>query len=247
MEPITLAIVMAIYFIAAFIKGITGLGFSTSALGLMVLIFGLKESLPLLLIPSLASNAMVMAKAGSMLQMLDRFRWVYLWTVIGVGIGLYALNQVSSTTAGAILGAILILYCLWAWTRPNANLTRLWEARLAAPTGLLTGLVNGFTGSQVMPLLPYLLSIKLQPNQLVQASNISFTLSSLVMFVGLTKIGLMTLATALISAVGIIPVYLGLSLGAFIRDKLHPRIFRLAVLVILIMSGLMLIAKPFIS
>ena len=34
---------------------------------------------------------------------------------------------------------------------------------LAAPTGVLTGTINGLTGSQVLPLMPYVLALDLDP------------------------------------------------------------------------------------
>ena len=81
--------------------------------------------------------------------------------------------------------------------------------RLALPTGFLTGVINGFTGSQVMPLLPYMLSLGLSQARFVQAINCSFTLSSLLMALGLFELELMTLEIVLISMMGIIPVYIG--------------------------------------
>ena len=73
MTPETLAIVGAIFFFAAFVKGITGLGFSTSALALLALTIGIKAALPLLIIPSLTSNAIVMVQTSHFREMLIRF------------------------------------------------------------------------------------------------------------------------------------------------------------------------------
>ena len=55
-EPNMLLSVAAVVFLAAFVKGVTGLGFSTTALPFLVLTIGLKETLPLLIIPSILSN-----------------------------------------------------------------------------------------------------------------------------------------------------------------------------------------------
>ena len=80
--------IAAVFFFAAFVKGVTGLGFSTTALPFLVLSIGLKETLPLLIIPSILSNLQVMRSAGhfrvSCLQfwplyiatLTRHFRWV---------------------------------------------------------------------------------------------------------------------------------------------------------------------------
>ncbi len=47
-------VVAGAFVFAAFVKGTTGLGFSTIALPFLVLAIGLKEALPLLIIPSMS-------------------------------------------------------------------------------------------------------------------------------------------------------------------------------------------------
>ena len=51
-------------FIAAFLKGITGLGFSTICLGMLANIIPLPVAIPMVIIPSLSSNVIVMVQAG---------------------------------------------------------------------------------------------------------------------------------------------------------------------------------------
>ena len=56
-----------------------------------------------------------------------------------------------------------------------------WEGRsraLRVPVGLVNGIFTGLTGSQMMPLLPYMLALRLDTNRFVQANNIAVTLAS---------------------------------------------------------------------
>ena len=62
--PEELAVIAFAMLFAGFVKGATGLGYSTTCLPIMALALGLKASLPLALAPSLASNAAVMLGAG---------------------------------------------------------------------------------------------------------------------------------------------------------------------------------------
>ena len=112
---------------------------------------------------------------------------------------------------------------------------------LQVPVGFTTGIVNGATGSQVMPVLPYLLSLSLSPDRLVQAINISFTASSLVMMAGLAHLGFLDAKILLASCLAIIPVYVGIKLGGALRRKLPEKMFRTAVLVLLILFGINLL------
>ena len=105
------------------------------------------------------------------------------------------------------------------------------------PVRLLNGAVNGLTGSQVMPLLPYLLALQLDPNRFVQAINCVFTFSSLAMAVGLSEAGLLTGPAALVSVLGLLPVWAGVKLGEAVRRCLPAETFRKAVLLLLILLG----------
>ena len=247
MDVIELLIVAAVFFLAAFVKGATGMGFSTTALPMLAVTIGLKEALPLLIIPSLCSNLFVMIKAGGLRKVLIRFRIMFAATLIGVVFGVLILNRLDGAQAGMALGIVLLVWCGFTALHPGFHLPPRLAQPLAPVSGMLTGLTNGVTGSQVMPLLPFLMAQKLPRGELVQASNISFSLSSLAMAAGLTTIGLMTLESVLISVLGLLPVALGVSLGTRVGQALSNRAFTTAVLVVLAISGVTLILRPFVT
>ena len=207
------------FFVSAFLKGITGLGFSTICLGLIASFIDLKVAIALVLIPSLSSNVLVMVQARRFGEAMRRFWLLFLSAMPGLAIGLWLLGTVHSTQARAVLGFVLFLYGLWGLSRADVALSRRAERWLTVPVGLTTGVVNGLTGSQVMPVLPYLLALRLHPDLFVQAINVSFTASTLVMFVGLGKLGLLSWPIAVVSAMGIAPVAVGIWLGGRIRRR----------------------------
>jgi len=132
---------------------------------------------------------------------------------------------------------------VFALTGPPLALPARWERPAAVPAGFLTGLVNGVTGSQIMPVLPYLMALGLDKDRFVQAINISFTLSTVVMAIGLARLGLLTGAAGLISIAGIAVVFAGVTLGGRLRTALSPEAFRRAVLGLLLVLGTWQAAK----
>ena len=242
-SPYELAVIAAAFFFAAFAKGTTGLGFSTTCLPFLVYAIGLKAALPLLIIPSLASNILVMRDAGHFRETVSRFWPLFLMALPGVILGLWLLNSIDGKLAAAVLGLVLVAYCIFALANPHLKLPSTLEKPLAPLVGFTTGIFNGLTGSQVMPVLPYLLSLNLEPNRFVQAINCSFTLSSLVMAAGLAKLGLMTIETAVISACGLVLVWAGIKLGTRIRKMLSPEIFRVIILAFLLLLGMSLAVR----
>lgn len=243
MFPNLLAIACAAFFFAAFSKGITGMGFATTCLPILALSTGLEVALPLVLVPSVASNIIVQIEAGHFRESLRRFWPMLVAAMIGVVIGLALLTWMETRLAAAALGGVLIVYGLFALRTPNLTLPRHLEKPLGPVTGLLTGIVNGLTGSQLMPVLPYLMALRLDRERFVQAINCSFTLSSLVMAAGLSKIGLMNVETTLVSALGVVPVWIGLKLGGKVRQRLSPELFRKLVIYMLMVSGVLLLAR----
>ena len=237
------AAVLATYLFAAVAKGITGLGFSTTCLPFLVMVVGLKAALPLLIIPSLCSNIVVMRGAGRLRPTLRRFWPMLLATIPGVVAGLWVLARVDGAAAAAVLGCVLILWCLFALAKPDLVMPSGWAGALAPVSGALTGLLNGLTGSQVMPLMPYLMTLQLDRATFLQAMNASFTLSSLVMAAGLSRLGLFTPGALWVSVIGTAGVIVGVRAGARIRARLSPDAFRLGVLVMLMLMGLGLLAR----
>lgn len=238
-------IVLAVYFFAATAKGVTGLGFSTTCLPFLVATLGLKEALPLLLIPSIASNVQVMYGAGRFGETLRRFWPMLLANVPGLLLGLWLLGGSDGAALAAILGGVLIAYVAFAWARPDLRLPARLERPLQPVSGALTGLVNGLTGSQVMPSMPFLMALHLDRNLFIQASNCSFTLSSLIMGLGLAHLGLMSQGALVLSTLGIAVATAGVRTGERIRHRLSPDLFRRAVLAMLGAMGLSLILGTF--
>jgi len=230
-------------FISAFLKGITGLGFSTICLGLLASVIDLKLAIPAVLVPSLSSNLLVMLEAGHFRATARRFWPLYLAALPALMAGLSLLVSVDGTSARRALGVVLFVYGVWALANAEFSLERRTERWLNVPVGLVTGFINGLTGSQVMPVLPYLLSLKLDKNVFVQAINISFTLSSLVMLVGLAVVGLLDLPLLGASALAVVPVALGIALGGRVRRRLAEATFRKVVLVLLVCLGLNLVLR----
>ena len=243
MENGDILVVCGAFLFAGLVKGTTGLGFATTALSFLVYAIGLKEALPLLIVPSVVSNLIVMRDAGHFRATLIQFRLMYAAAPVGIFIGLALLMGLDPTISSAILGLVLIIYGVITITQPALRLPTALARRLEIPVGFTTGLVNGVTGSQVMPVLPYLLSLPLERNVFIQAINISFTISSVVFAIGLAWLGLFTVDTTQISFVGLVAMLVGLKLGIPIRRRLPQSSFRRAVLGLLVLLGAGLVLR----
>jgi len=235
--------ILTAYTVAGSIKGLTGIGFSTSCLPIMALRLDLKVAIPLVIVPSIVSNVVVMVQAGHFRDAIRRFWVLYLSSVPGLLIGLTILIAINVDTAKAILGVVLISYTFWALRNKPFSLSKSSEQKLKIPAGFFTGFINGLTGSQVMPVLPYMLSLNLNKNLFVQAINISFTLASLIMLFGMNKLGYLSSQTLLVAILGLIPVLLTVFFTGRLRHQFSGALHRKLVLTFLMVMGIVLLAR----
>jgi len=92
-----------------------------------------------------------------------------------------------------------------------------------------------------MPAVPFLMSLHLGRNAFIQAANCSFTMSSLIMMVGLGYLGLFNNSDVIISSLGVFCVLVGVRFGTALRERLSERAFRTLVLIILTMMSISLL------
>lgn len=231
------------YLVASGIKGLTGIGFSTSCLPIMALRLDLKVAIPLVIIPSLTSNLVVMYQAGNFRKALSRFWPFYVFSIPGLMLGLSMLIAINIDMAKMILGIVLICYASWALWNNAFTLSFHAERWLKAPAGFLTGLINGLTGSQVMPSLPFMLSLKMHKSDFIQAINISFTLSSLILLGRLSQLGFMPKSSLMVAMGSIVPVFAMVYMAGHFQKAMSVDLHRRVVLWFLFMMGIVLFVK----
>lgn len=229
-------------FVAGVVKGATGLGYSTCALPFLVVAIGLKAAIVIVPIPAMAANIGLLFGAGHIRETFQRFWVFYAATVPGIFYGTRLLGWVDQHSATRVLGLITILYVVYTVIRPNFHLPEASERRLALPAGLLNGFLTGLTGSQIMPLLPYMMSLKLDPDRFVQAVNIAVVTASLILILALITGGLMTWPLAVASMIGVLPALLGVYIGNRMRSHIPSPRFRMIVLFTLLAMGFSFVA-----
>ena len=100
------------------------------------------------------------------------------------------------------------------------------ERWLGPLCGLVTGVVTAATGVFVMPAVPYLQSLGLSREQMIQALGLSFTVSTLALAVGLAgqdALGGQALGASLLM---LAPALLGMLAGQWLRQRISALLFK---------------------
>ncbi|QPC91857.1 sulfite exporter TauE/SafE family protein [Mesorhizobium sp. INR15] len=225
-----IAWICVVFLLAGFVKGVVGMGLPTVAMGLLAMTMPPAQAAALLLIPSLVTNIWQLLTGPSFAGLCKR-----LWTMMaGVALGTISgaglLTGTHTALASATLGVALVLYAILGLLKLGFTTPARHEAWLSPLIGIVTGLVTGVTGVFVIPAVPYLQSLRLEKEDLIQALGLSFTVSTAALAIGLLRVGAFVSPTAQLawSLVALAPALVGMSVGQAQRNRMSVETFRKA-------------------
>jgi len=234
----------ATFLAAGWVKGVTGMGLPTVAMGVLGAWLSPVVAASLLVIPSFVTNLWQML-AGPAAPRLWRRLWPMMaGIVLGTTLGAGLLVRADAAWSAAALGTALIAYACCALAMPRLSIAPRAERWLSPVAGALTGGITGATGVFVIPAVPFLQSLNLEKDELVQALGLSFTVSTLAMAAGLLSHGALRMGQLGLSAYAILPALAGMWLGQCVRHRIAPKTFRLCFLLFLLLLGIELVSRP---
>lgn len=246
MNEISFALVFT-FLAAGWVKGVTGMGLPTVAMGILGTMMPLPVAAALLVLPSFVTNVWQLFAGPSLIPLLHRLWPMLLCLIPGTVAGSVLLIRAAPAWSAFALGAALIIYASYALFAPALAVTARAEYWLSPLVGTITGVITGATGVFVMPSVPYIQALQLSKDDLVQALGMSFTLSTLALAVGLALHNAFQLEQLSLSLFAIFPALAGMWLGQKIRAFIPPKQFRCYFLLFLILLGFELVSRPFIA
>ena len=236
-------LLVVVFVLAGVVKGVTGMGLPTVAMGLLGGALSPVAAASMLFIPTFVTNAWQLLSGPSLGRTLRRL-WPMMLSVVVVTLGSAALLvRVDRDASRAALGVALVVYALYALVAPVFRVPQRSERWLGPLVGAVSGVVTGATGVFVMPSVPYLQSLGLQREELVQALGLAFTVSTISLTTGLVLNGAFGVQQLGLSALAVLPALLGMWLGQVIRQRISARVFRACFLGFLLLLGLELMLR----
>jgi hypothetical protein len=213
----------AVFLLAGAVKGVLGLGLPTIAIGLLALAMPPAEAAALLLLPAFVTN--FAQSLGPNLGALTARLWPMLLAIVPATFaGGYVIAQGSA--ALPLLGFALLAYAGWGLASPTFRLSPAKERATAIPVGLVCGGLTGATGISVIPVGPWLSTLGLTRDELVQSLGMSFFVSSVALAGALLWHGAASAAYFAGSALVVLPALAGQWLGTRLRSRIPPVLFR---------------------
>lgn len=235
-----------IFILAGFVKGVTGMGLPTVAMGLLGIFMPLPVAAALLVIPSFVTNVLQLFSGPAMMQIISRLWLMMLLILAGTVAASSLLISINPGRSAFGLGVALILYATFALVSPSLTVSPAREKWLSPVIGGVTGIITGATGVFVMPAVPFLQSLRFSKDELVQALGLSFTVSTVALAAGLYLHDAFRVEQFSLSFVALFPALAGMWLGQKVRARISARRFRQCFLLFLIVLGMELTSRPFI-
>ncbi len=235
--PALLAFVFSVFLLAGFVKGVTGLGLPTVAMGLLATRLPPLNAIAIMIVPAIATNIW-QTFAGPYLKELIRRLWpLLLFTVLGLISGSGLLTGPYAPYGTVALGFLLVIYSLISLINVRLHLERKKEGWVGALSGLLSGLGAAMTGVQIIPSVVYLQALEMEPEEFVQALGLFFTVATIAQIFNLTNAGLMSVALAIPGLIALMASFAGMHIGQVLRARMPPGTFRRWFLISILVLG----------
>lgn len=226
--------------LAGIVKGATGIGYATCALPVLASVVDLKSAMALILAPTFATNVSMALFSGDLKTVISKFLPLYVAMIPGIAVGVVLLAAVDTKIAISILGILLIIYAVLFFIKPTFSLSPDVARSMRIPVGFVNGLLTGLTGSQVIPLVPYMLSVSVDPKVSIQAINLGVLVLTVLLTGALLTSNLVDATLLQWSVLAIVPALGGVVIGTYIRAQLSSPMARGLVVVVLGLMGLKL-------
>ena len=247
MSEFTLAVIIAaIFLLAGSIKGVLGLGLPTVAMGLLSVVMTPAQAASIVVIPALVTNIWQVAVGPALLSLVRRFVWMIVATVIGTFSTIGFLTASPGSTAIGVLGAVLAAYGIYGLAGPKFDVDARWERWLSPIVGFVTGMLNGATGVFVIPAAPYLASLRLDKEELVQSLGINAFVCPLALAAALIVQGQLSMSIVAESwVVALLFSLAGMYFGLLVRRRAAEQVFRRGFFIGLLALGTYMCLRAF--
>ena len=146
-----LALIGAAFVIAGLVKGVTGMGLPTVAMGVLGALISPLVAASLLLVPSFVTNLWQLLAGPSFAALLRRLWPMMAGVLAGTVAGAAVLAGGETGMARKALGAVLLVYALYTLLARPFRISARAEPWLSPAVGLITGTITGATGVFVIP------------------------------------------------------------------------------------------------
>ncbi|HEY1269363.1 MAG TPA: sulfite exporter TauE/SafE family protein [Candidatus Binatia bacterium] len=233
--------VAAALLLAAFVKGTSGMGFPMIATPMVALLLDIRTAVVILIIPNLLMDATQIFRRSLSIEIFLRFKWLLLWTILGVFLGTRVLVMLPGWILNLTLGVTVLAFVVWSLLRLELRISARLEKILSFVVGIVGGFLNGMTNAAGPVPAIYLYSLRLPKVEFIKSIATIFIVTKLSQLAAVSTWNLFDRARLELSLGVTLFVLAGFYLGLKAQDRVNQETFNRALLAILFAVGVALI------
>ena len=226
--------------LGGFLKGATGAGAPVVGVPILAMVLGVQNAVAIFALMNLFSNIW---QAWAYRAEIRNMRFVWSQAIagaIGAFLGTFLLAWLSTDVLLAGVACIVFLYVGLRLLRPDWQLDRTLGYRLAAPAGLVGGLMQGAGGISAPVSVTYLNAMRLDRSEFVATISVFFMMMAGTQVPALIAVGLLNTTNATLALFACIPLFGAMPIGAYAARRISKEAFDKLVLALLILVALRL-------
>jgi len=231
--------VLAVLFLATFIRSALGFGEALVAVPLLALTLPVQVAAPLAVLVSITVAIVVVIQDWRNIHVRSA-GWLVLSTLFGIPLGLLLLKTVPEAVVKAILGAFIITFAVYSLTGRKPELH---GDSLAPLFGFVAGVLGGAYGMNGPPLVVYGVMRRWTPAQFRATLQGYFLIASIVGMLGYALTGLWTRTVSSYFLLSLPLALIAIFIGRAVHRRLSSARFLIAVNIGLALIGALLLKQ----
>jgi len=256
-DPQGLIIILAGLFLGAVLKGATGAGLPiiaiptiaipTIAIPTIAAFYDVRVAVVRLVIPNFITNAwqIIMYREH---DLTNNFATHFaLAGIVGAGFGTLLLASLPLLLLNIVIAVVVIIYIIIRIRQPTFKLPMAVMHKWKWIAGLGAGVLQGAVGLSSPITITFLHTGSFPRLTFIYVASLFFAGMSIIQVPMQLALGLMTSELAILSMLTLIPIALGLPLGARIGKKLSPKLFDQLILILLAAVAIKMLIDAFLQ
>jgi uncharacterized membrane protein YfcA len=182
----TIIIVAVSLLVAAYVKGLTGMGFPLIATPMIALLLDIRTAVIILVIPNILMDLTLAVRTSSPTNIFRRYSWLLLMTAVGVFLGTKTLVMLPLWVLNLSLAVMILIFVGSNLFQHNYQVSPSLEGFLSPIAGFVGGFLNGMTNVGAPATAAYLYSLRLPKRDFIKSIATIFIVSKIVQLIAIT-------------------------------------------------------------
>jgi uncharacterized membrane protein YfcA len=231
--------------VAGVVKGVLGIGIPLVSISLLSMAVPVPFAVALLPIPMLVANVWQSARGGYFGYTVRRFWPLLLAMLAGVALGAQFLVVADPRMLDVLVGVAVVVFTVTTFLDFRLSVPAGAERVIGVAAGAVGGALGGVSTLFGPPIVMFLVALGLDKDRFVGCVSTIYLFCSIALLAAFTGVDFLGPGEWLRSALAALPLLAGMLLGQTLRGRADEALFRRLLMVVLLLSGMRLIAKAF--